>query len=146
MRGAVWLACLCLCTSVSNATYVAINSGGPAYQQNTSGTFGAAPPPLANSTLPGSLVFQADHFFTGVDTRVNNDSAQAVANTSDPALYWSDREGTLVVYSVNIPAGIYSVSLYFAELDPVFQGTGLRTFDVLLQGQLVRPNSDCATS
>lgn len=138
LRGVLWSACLLLSVQLGGATYVAINSGGPSYQQNTSSTFSLSPPPAFNSTLPGSLVYQKDHYYTGFDTAVNNYSSRIVNNTSDPVLFFSDREGKTVVYKVNVPAGIYSVSLYFAELDPMYQGNGLRVFDVLVQDQVVR--------
>jgi hypothetical protein len=138
LRGVLWSACLLLSVQLRGGTYIAINSGGPSYQQNTSSTFSILSPPALNSTLPGSLVYQKDHYYTGFDTGVNNYSSRILNNTSDPVLFFSDREGKTVVYKVNVPAGIHSVSLYFAELDPVYQRNGLRVFDVLVQDQLVR--------
>src|SRR4029450_5420711 len=72
--------------------------------------------------------------------------AAAIAGTSDPQLYRSDRwdSGTApeMAYTFNVPNGSYTVKLHFVEHWSGGQAVGRRVFDVLLENQLVLDNLD----
>ncbi|MBI3971118.1 MAG: hypothetical protein HY332_07490, partial [Chloroflexi bacterium] len=79
---------------------VRINAGGGAYTGST------------------GLPWSADTGFTGGSTYANGN---AIANTTDPTLYQSERYGT-VSYAFNLPNGTYTVTLKFAEIFHVSAG------------------------
>lgn len=65
--------------------------------------------------------------------------SQPVSNTTDPALYQTERYGN-TVYSFNVANGSYTVVLKFAEL--YWSHTGGRVFNVSINGTSVLSNFD----
>ena len=64
-----------------------------------------------------------------------------IANTDSPALYLTERWASdPLTYSFNVPAGTYNVTLKFAEI--YFYRGGLRSFNVVINGQQVLTNFD----
>ena len=68
-------------------------------------------------------------------------TANAIAGTSDPALYQTERYdyGTLQ-YGFAVPNGSYTVTLKFAEI--YFNNAGQRIFNIVLNGTTVASNFD----
>jgi len=66
-------------------------------------------------------------------------SYNPIANTTDPALYQSERSGS---FSYNIPVanGSYTLNLHFAEI--FHTASGKRVFNVAAQGKTVLSNFD----
>lgn len=65
-----------------------------------------------------------------------------IGNTDNQAPYRSDRYG-MVEYRVNVPRGVYNVTLQFAE--KYFDNTNERVFDVYLEDQKVAEDLDVLT-
>ena len=57
-----------------------------------------------------------------------------VTNTTDPALYTTERYG-MTAYSFAVPNGKYTVKLHFAEVYSGISGPGDRVFSFTVQGQ-----------
>ncbi|HZT78163.1 MAG TPA: malectin domain-containing carbohydrate-binding protein [Vicinamibacterales bacterium] len=93
-------------------TQLRINAGGPAYTDGT-----------------GSI-WTADAAFSG-GTKAS--TTAAIAGTSDPTLYQTERYGTFS-YNIPVPNGKYTVTLLFAEI--YWTSAGKRVFDVNVEGQL----------
>ena len=96
----------------------AINAGGQAF------------------TASNGITYQADNGFIGGGTYQNTNE---IINTNDDALYQSERNGTFG-YSLPIDNGTYEVTLKFAEI--YFGASGMRQFDVLLEGNQIKSNLD----
>jgi fibronectin type 3 domain-containing protein/PKD repeat protein/3-deoxy-D-manno-octulosonate 8-phosphate phosphatase KdsC-like HAD superfamily phosphatase len=112
-------------TPAPASTVIRVNAGGPQY------------------TDSASRVWAADFGFTGGSiTTVSN----AIAGTSDPALYQRDRwdppTAPEMSYAFNVPNGSYTVKLHFVEHWSGGQAVGRRIFDVLLENQLALDNLD----
>jgi hypothetical protein len=101
---------------------VRVNAGGPQYVDAT-----------------GEL-FAADSGFHGGNT--GSSATFTPTGTADPTLFRTWREGKLIDFSQDVAAGVYTVSLYFA--DPVSTGPGMREFDVWANGQRVLTHYDIA--
>jgi chitodextrinase len=102
----------------SNPTMAAVNVGGAAV------------------TAADGTSYQADTGFSGGTVYA---VTHAIAGTSDPNLYRSQRYGNFT-YTIPVANGSYAVTLQFAEL---YHGNaGQRVFDVLLEGQEVISNLD----
>ncbi|MBC6462684.1 carboxypeptidase regulatory-like domain-containing protein [Actinomadura sp. HBU206391] len=69
-------------------------------------------------------------------------TSRAIAGTSDPALYQTAREGMYEYRYDNVPNGVYTVELNFAELGNTKPNK--RIFDVLIEGAEVLPSLDIA--
>jgi fibronectin type 3 domain-containing protein len=112
-------------TGAAPTTVIRVNAGGPQY------------------TDSASQVWAAD---TGFNTGSSSSTGNAIAGTSDPALYQTERwdTGTApeLTYSFTVPNGAYTVKLHFAEIWSGGQSVGARIFDVLLENQLVLDNLD----
>ena len=110
-------------TPAAPATVIRVNSGGPQY------------------TDTANQVWAAD---TGFNTGGVVNVANAIAGTSDPALYRSERwdPGTApeLAYGFTVPNGTYTVKLHFAETWSGGQAVGRRIFDVSIENQLVLDN------
>jgi large repetitive protein len=102
-----------------------VNAGGPQY------------------TDTAGQVWAADF---GFNTGSPSSTGNAIAGTSDPALYRTERwdSGTApeLAYTFTVPNGSYTVKLHFAEIWDGGQAVGARIFDVLLENQLVLDNLD----
>ena len=83
-----------------------------------------------------SQTWPPDNSFTGGNTASTTNN---IANTSDPALYRSERYGSFT-YQFTVPNGNYNVLLKFAEI--YFTSTGKRTFNVSINGTQVLSNFD----
>jgi hypothetical protein len=103
-------------------TKVRIEVGGTASYTDTSGN-----------------VWAADTGFTGGST-VDRGSI-AIANTTDPRLYQTERFG-MTGYSIPVANGSYTVKLHFAETSGGVTASGMRVFNVSLQGVAVLSNFD----
>jgi len=90
---------------------VRVNAGGGAY----AGT--------------GGVAWAADNGFSGGSS---SSSGAAIAGTSDPTLYRSERWGTTFSYKYTLPNGTYNVTLKFAEI--YWTQKGQRVFNVALNG------------
>ena len=99
---------------------VRVNAGGPAYTDT-----------LGNA-------WSADTGFTGGSTYA---TGAAIAGTSDPALYQTERwnAGTLT-YNFAVPNATYTVTLKFAEI--FFTSAGQRVFNIVINGATVASNFD----
>ena len=83
-----------------------------------------------------SGAFSADTFYFGGSTYA---SGAAIANTTDDAIYQTERYGNFR-YSAPVENGTYEVTLKFAEL---FWGSaGKRVFDVKAENRIVLDNYD----
>ena len=100
---------------------IRVNSGGPQY------------------TDVNGHVWSADYGFSSGSTAAG--TTTSVSGTTDPTLYKTYRyqSGTLQ-YQFTIPNGTHTVSLGFAET--LFSSSGLRVFNIILNGQTVRSNLD----
>jgi fibronectin type 3 domain-containing protein len=112
-------------TPAQAGTVIRVNTGGPQY------------------TDSAGHVWAADFGYnTGNITTVT----AAIAGTSDPQLYRSDRwdSGTApeMAYTFNVPNGSYTVKLHFVEHWSGGQAVGRRVFDVAIENQLVLDNLD----
>jgi len=96
----------------------AVNCGGSSYTASD-GTFFNA-----DKNYSGGSVFSTNAFISGTD---------------DQTLYQSERYGN-VSYSIDLPNGIYEVSLMFAEI--YHEEAGKRIFDVSIEGNSVIKNLD----
>jgi hypothetical protein len=68
-------------------------------------------------------------------------TTRAISNTTTPALYQTERWNPgLLRYQFSVPAGSYNVTLKFAEI--YFSSTGMRKFNVSINGQSVLSNFD----
>ena len=81
-------------------------------------------------------VWSADTGFSGGNTYT---TTGAIANTTDPTLYLSERYGAMT-YTFTVPAGTYNVTLKFAEI--FYTNPGERIFNVAINGTTVLPNFD----
>jgi N-acetylneuraminic acid mutarotase len=97
---------------------VLINCGGPAYTASNGDSFGA------------------DQYFINGNTY---QKPQAISLTDDDDLYHTERYAQSLQYSIPVNTnGNYIVELHFAEIyGPNFL-TGARTFDLSLEGQVVK--------
>ena len=86
----------------------------------------------------GNEVWKADEFFAGGRTFT---TTKAIANSTNDALYQSERYGNMT-YSIPVPEiGRYSAELHFAEIN--FQTVGARVFTVDVEsGQYQIPDLD----
>jgi len=112
-------------TPAPSTTVIRVNSGGPQY------------------TDTAGQVWAAD---TGFNTGNTVNVGNAIAGTSDPALYrterWDADTAPELAYAFTVPNGTYTVKLHFAETWDGGQAVGRRIFDVLLENQLVLDNLD----
>jgi hypothetical protein len=88
-------------------------------------------------------VWSADR---GFNTGKISTRKRSIAGTTDDPLYYNQRydSGTApeMVYSFAVPNGDYAVNLHFAETYSGAYGSGLRVFDVAIEGALVLDNVD----
>jgi hypothetical protein len=102
----------------SSTLAIRVKAGGPSYT-DSSGNF-----------------WSADSGYQGGSTYSTN---QAVANTSDPTLYQTERYGTMA-YNFSVPNGNYNVILKFAEI--YWNTQGERVFGVAINNSQVLSNFD----
>jgi len=112
-------------TPAPSTTVIRVNSGGPQY------------------TDTAGQVWAAD---TGFNTGNTVNVGNAIAGTSDPALYrterWDPGSAPELAYAFTVPNGTYTVKLHFAETWGGGQAVGRRIFDVSIENQLVLDNLD----
>jgi|GEM_PF-509694 len=96
-----------------------VNSGGPAYTDSQ------------------GHAWAADENFSGGNVA---STTNAIAGTTDPTLYQSERWASPYSYSFPVPAGSYQVTLKFAEF--VWSAAGQRVFNVSINGTQVLTNFD----
>ena len=89
-----------------------------------------------NAVTIGGVEYKADRFSTA---GTSNSTTNAIAGTSDDALYQSERYGTYK-YEVPVTNASYSLKLHLAELFQTM--TGARQFSVTVEGQQVLQNFD----
>ena len=77
-------------------------------------------------------VWQADQGFADGDTIARDDNLP-IANTTNPALYRSERYG-MTAFSLPLPDGKYTVKLHFAETYEEMNASGLRVFSFNVAG------------
>jgi hypothetical protein len=105
-------------TQAQGFTPIRINSAGSAYTDSHGRTW------------------SADYSFSGgTAARVSG----SIANTAEDALYRSERWGTFS-YRFTVPAGVYQVTLKFAET--YFSRSGQRRFNVAINGATVLEDFD----
>lgn len=90
----------------------------------------------SSAATVNGVVYQPDRFASGGTTQT---VTNAIAGTTDDALYQSERYGS---YSYEIPVSnaTYSVMLHFAELYQT--AAGKRSFSVTVEGKPVLSNFD----
>jgi len=104
-----------------------VNAGGRDYV-DTQGNLWLADRPFGNG--PWGYAGQAASYFTD----------HPVAGTEDSLLYQDESNG-MTGYVFQVPNGVYSVTLKFAEVY-TYTAIGGRVFDVYIQGHLVLPRLD----
>ena len=93
------------------------------------GGWAAAPDWVADTGFSGGTAYSTTQPISGMPAGVPLD------------VYQTERCGAAVSYSLpNIPDGVYTVRLHFAELED--KQPGQRVFDMRLQGRLVAPSLD----
>ena len=103
-----------------------VNVGGRPYLDQSGGMWAEDQPYSAGSF--------------GYNGGTNFDSSNAIANTSDPRLYQTERYGNNFNYQFDAPNGKYEIRLLDAD---TFDSTpGARLFDVFVQGQKMLTNFD----
>lgn len=85
-------------------------------------------------------VWSADANYQGGSTYA---TPQSISNTSDPALYQTERYGSMA-YNFSVPNGNYTVTLKFAEL--YWNAAGDRVFNVSINNQEVLSKFDIFNS
>ena len=95
-----------------------LNAGGPAYTDST------------------GLLWFADNGFAGGNTA---STTSAITNTTDPALYQTERYGSFT-YTLSVPNGSRNVVLKFAEI--YYTTINKRIFNVSINGTQVLKNFD----
>ena len=99
----------------------------------------------------GSVIFEADKYFTGDGKSYTNNVITSIKNTDRDALFRSERstiKGKIGFgYAIPLPDGVYNIKLYFAEIfwgamGGSSGGTGKRIFSVALEGQWLLSNYD----
>src|SRR5262245_42427823 len=81
-------------------------------------------------------VWLADAGFKDGET-VTRDESMKIANTSDPAIYRTERFG-MTAFSQPMPNGKYTVKLHFAETSGAVSATGERVFSVSVEGTEIK--------
>uniref|UniRef100_UPI0019632A34 carboxypeptidase regulatory-like domain-containing protein n=1 Tax=Nonomuraea lactucae TaxID=2249762 RepID=UPI0019632A34 len=84
---------------------------------------------------------QGGHGYVATQNRTHSTS-RTITGTDDQALFRTAREGVLEYRFDNVPAGVYTVELGFADTRST--KIGKRVFDVLVEGQLAIPALDLA--
>lgn len=105
-------------TTTTPSVVFAVNAGGSAF------------------TASNGITYQADKNYSGGQVYK---TSHAIANTTDDALYQSERFGN-AGYSIPVANGTYEITFKFAE---IYQTrSGKRQFDVLVEGSQVIQNLD----
>jgi Malectin domain len=107
---------------LSSATQTSVSrlvSGSPAVVDSTTGAWGP------------------DQFYTGGKSYA---TTNLIANTSDPAIFQSERYGSSFSYDIPVPNGDYTLKLNFSE--NYFTSPGKRKFNVKAQNSQVLTNYD----
>lgn len=89
---------------------------------------------LANHTDPNGNTWLADTGFTAGAGGVADRGNIAIANTTTPRIYQTERWG-MTGFAYNVANGSYQVNLHFAET--YFTAAGLRVFSVNVEGTAV---------
>jgi hypothetical protein len=84
----------------------------------------------------GNIWIPDTDFFADGDVATRDDSL-AIANTTDPAMFRSERFG-MTSFSYSLPNGKYKVKLYFADTYEGITGPGQRVFSYNVQGHEVK--------
>ncbi len=131
-----------MCESASPINLVASPSGGV---WTGNGIVGSAIfincGDAATPTSDGDITWQTDDYFSVASTReYPNGFINYYANEE---IFRTERVRTINFrYDISVPAGSYEVLLYFAETWPSNQATGLRTFDIEIEGTTVASDFD----
>ena len=88
-------------------------------------------------TTGSGNVFAADQHFSSSKTY---SYTTGISNTTDDALYQTERYGPNFSYSIPVPSGTYTVKLHFAEA--FFTVSGKRVFNVNVEGSPFLTNYD----
>jgi len=105
---------------LTNQEPIYINCGGPRFHD-------------------GNRVWGADQYFVGGS--VFSTSAP-ISGTNIPLIYQSERWASRVVYQIPVQVGTYDVILHFAEIYVGAFGSGIRVFDVRIEGTLAFDDVD----
>jgi hypothetical protein len=135
-------------TTAGNQTAsLLVNHSGQAASTTTalSGGTGAATTSLYRVNSGGAQVtnsigtFAADNFFSPAPG-TSFSTTSAISNTTDDAIYQSERWGNTFGYAFPVSNGQYKVVLHFAEI--YWTVSGGRVFDVSIEGAKVLDNYD----
>jgi Malectin domain/Legume lectin domain/Chitobiase/beta-hexosaminidase C-terminal domain/Fn3 associated len=105
-------------STASTSSAIRVHSGGAAYTDSTGQTWSAD---------------------TGFSAGQTASTANSIKNTTDPALYQTERYGSFS-YQFAVPNGAHNVTLKFAEI--YWTTTGQRIFNVSINGTQVLTNFD----
>jgi len=108
---------------VGQQTSVRINAGGPGY------------------TTAATENFIADTYYSNF-AGSKSTTTQAIAGTTEDALYQTERYGNAFGYAVPLQNGSYTVKLHFAEIWTGASNPGVRVFDASIEGALVIDDLD----
>lgn len=112
--------------------------------------YNAPPPPPSNSTIyringggpelnVNNVIWSADKLYS-TDLSYAFNSTSSIGNTTNQALYQTERYGKTFSYAIPVPVGSYQVVLHFAEL--YWNITGARIFNVSVENQGSLTNFD----
>lgn len=114
--------CNCAGTPSNSPFSLFINAGGPAY------------------TATDGKEYLADQYFVGGNTY---QQAKSIANTTDDALYQTERYAPNLVYNIPVPkATVYRITLHLSEIFSGAYVEGARIFSVSLEDSTVLQDFD----
>ena len=87
-------------------------------------------------TLMNGRLFNEGNSLDGASWSVSD----VISGTNDDALFQSQKFGSNLSYSFDVPNGNYRVTIYTAEL--FFTNAGQRTFNIAIENNLVKSNYD----
>ncbi|WP_165917366.1 malectin domain-containing carbohydrate-binding protein [Flaviaesturariibacter aridisoli] len=105
-------------------------SGGSTYRINAGG----------GQLSAGIGTFSADNYYSDSPGGGTYSNSNAIAGTTDDALYQTERWGYNFGYAFPVPSGQYKVVLHFAEM--YWTTAGSRVFDVSIEGAKKLDNYD----
>ena len=124
--------------SGTNAVNTIINMTGNGVGQQTTVRINAGGP---NYTTAATENFIADTYYSNFAGSTSS-TTQAIAGTTEDALYQTERYGNAFGYAVPLQNGSYTVKLHFAEIWSGASNPGVRVFDVNIENALVMDDLD----
>jgi len=120
--------CNCAGTTIVSGNFALnINCGGPSYVSPITG-----------------MEYLADQYSIGGYTHT---AIQTISNVTDSTIYSTCRIGKNMSYAIPLDsAGVYQVTLHFAEVQKWLKHPGKRVFDISIEGQLMIDDLDLVST